>query len=58
MKYVLRRNDGKFVAPSGSRNSYTKRLQDARKFSTQEDAERERCPENESVIRLDAEVSA
>jgi len=43
MKYVLVREDGAYVAPSGSSASYTRALQNARTFPTREAAERERC---------------
>jgi hypothetical protein len=51
--YVIQRNDGAFVAPSGSRSSYVRNLQDARTFSTKESAERELCPENERIASVD-----
>jgi len=38
-----------FVAPPGRERSYTKDLRKARVFDRYEDAERERCPENETV---------
>lgn len=50
--FVIRRNDGLYVSPSGSRCSYTRYLEQARKFNTQESAERERCPGNERVISV------
>lgn len=53
MAYVLRRDDGWFVAPSGSSGSYTNRLQYARVFQTREEAEKERCPENERVMSVE-----
>jgi len=53
MPYVIVRNDGAFVAPAGSRSSYAWALQRARIFSTQEAAERELCPENETVQSVD-----
>lgn len=47
--YVIVRTDGKFVAPPGQAKSYTDKLQHARTFPTREEAEKERCPGNESV---------
>lgn len=44
MRFVLRNIDnGKFVAPSGSHNSYTDRLQNAKTFATREAAEADAC---------------
>jgi hypothetical protein len=49
VSYVIKRNeDGAYVAPRGSASSYTKQLQNARTFSTREEAERERCG-NETI---------
>ena len=50
--YVIRRDDGAYVAPAGSRSSYTRALQDARTFPTREAAERDRCPGNERVLSI------
>ena len=47
--YVLVRSDGAFVNQPGSDSSYTRDLQRARVFSTKEQAEKDRCVENESV---------
>lgn len=53
--YVLvRSGDGAYVAPPGRAASYTKSLQHARIFDTKEQAERERCPENESIVPVEA----
>ena len=52
MNYIIMRQDGAFVTPSGSASSYTRDILKARKFATREAAERERCPENESVVSL------
>ena len=52
--FVIRRNDGAFVAPSGSRGSYTLALQHARTFATREAAERELCPDNENIVPVDS----
>lgn len=51
--YVIQRTDqgGGYVAQSGSAHSYVKFSPDARKFSTKEEAESERCPQNERVIQ-------
>lgn len=52
MMYVIQRLDGCYVAKLGSAWSYTRRLEDARKFPTRADAEREICPENERVVAV------
>lgn len=50
--YVLKRNeDGKYVAPAGSKSSYTTKLEKARTFPTREAAERDACG-NERVLAL------
>ena len=53
--YVIKRTDqsGGWVMPPGSHESYTSKLQHARKFPTRESAERERCPGNETIQRLE-----
>jgi hypothetical protein len=50
--YVIERTDqgGGYVAPSGSRYSYTKSLEKARTFSTRDEADGHRCPGNEVVV--------
>lgn len=55
-RFLLERTDqgGGFVAPPGSGRSYTKNALDARFFATREEAERERCVENERIVDLDA----
>jgi hypothetical protein len=50
--FVIKRIDGKFVAPSGSKLSYTDDLQDARKYHTRKEAEADLCPENERVFDI------
>jgi hypothetical protein len=50
--YVLVRTDGKFVAPPGQEKSYVSSLQDALVFRTREEADKNRCVENESVRAL------
>lgn len=55
MSFVIRRsNDSKYVTNPGSQSSYTAFLQYARIFPSQEEAERNRCVENEYVeeVRL------
>lgn len=57
--YVLQRTtDGAFVAPPGSPKAYVKSLQNARTFPTREAAERERCPENERIVRVEDAMGA
>lgn len=50
--FVLRRDDGKYVAPSGSEHSYVDRLEEAQVYRTREEAEDERCVENETIVAL------
>lgn len=53
MKYVIRRNeDGKFVTREGSKHSYTRHLNAARRFPTKRMAETEKCG-NEIVIKFE-----
>ena len=50
--YVLKRNeDGKYVAPAGSKNSYTTKLEQARTFPTREAALADACG-NETVYAI------
>lgn len=51
--FVIKRDDGKYVAQSGSQNSYTNRLENAKKFDTREAAEADRCG-NEYVVSVDS----
>ncbi|KKL64040.1 hypothetical protein LCGC14_2169100 [marine sediment metagenome] len=51
--YVLKKIDGLYVAKSGSKNSYTTSFTKARKFSTKEEAENNRCIENENIVKID-----
>lgn len=53
MPYIIVRSDGAFVARSGNPSSYTRALQHARTWPTREAADRERCPENETVQSVD-----
>jgi len=53
--YVLERTDqgGGYIAKPGvSKTGATKRLEDARIFATEEQAEAERCPQNEVVVPI------
>lgn len=56
MYYVLQRTDGKYVAPAGSNWAYTSKLENARKFPTREEAEKDRCVENERIVEVGDEV--
>jgi hypothetical protein len=52
--YVIRRiDDGKFVTPSGSGQSYTKSLRGARMFDTREQAEGNCCGNERAVALAD-----
>lgn len=50
--YLIKRTDqgGGYVAPPGSKKSYTKSKDKALRFTYREDAERNRCPGNEVVV--------
>jgi len=51
--FVIEHTDGgRYVARPGSHGAYTRLLQHARTFRTREEAERERCPENERIVDL------
>lgn len=51
--FVIQREDGAYVAPSGSPRSYVRNVFDARAFRQRKDAERERCG-NEVVVDVNA----
>jgi hypothetical protein len=53
---ILVRSDGMFVAPRGSSHSYVQDLRRARRFATREDAEHDRCPGNEYISTIDAQL--
>lgn len=52
--YVLKRTDqgGGYVAPEGSLKAYTNKPGKARRFASFEEANRNRCCENEIAITL------
>ena len=53
-RYVLKRKeDGAYVAEPGSRESYTRSLERARKFKSYDDAQREACG-NETPRSVDS----
>jgi hypothetical protein len=53
--YVIKRTDqgGGYVARPGSKHSYTRTLESARKFNTRTEADSDRCKGNEIVINVD-----
>ena len=53
--YVIMKGD-QFVSynPGITGSSYTKLLQLAKVFNTQEEAEREWCPQNEMIVSLES----
>lgn len=55
MAYILKRTDqgGGYVSKPGSAKSYTRRLNQARKYPTLEAANADRCPENEIALDLE-----
>ena len=52
--YLLRRTDqrGGYVAKPGLK-SYTNDIKEMRKFDTREEAERERCVDNEIIVPIE-----
>jgi hypothetical protein len=57
--YVLKHTEtGKYVAPPGRDKSYTDRLEEARVFTTQRQAEKNRCVESEVVVAIAALLTA
>lgn len=52
--FVIKRTDqGRgYLAPAGSHHSYTHSLENARTFSTREQADAERCHGNEIVVPI------
>lgn len=55
--YVIQRFDGAYVTKPGSRGSYTRFLEDARIFTSRESAERELCPRNETIVKIEEILS-
>lgn len=55
MAYVIKRTDqsGGYVSRPGLKESYTKNIEKIRVFATMEDAQRERCVEDEVVVPMD-----
>jgi len=52
--YLLKRvEDGRFVAKSGTKSSYTMEINNVKIFPTREAAEYERCGENEIIVPLE-----
>jgi hypothetical protein len=58
MNYVIQRTDqgGGYVTPPGSAKSYTRNLAKARKFTTRDEANGNRCVENEVVRTVEEEM--
>lgn len=53
MTYVIENVEtGKLVARQGSQHSYTRDIRKVRVFKSREDAEAERCPENERILKI------
>lgn len=52
--YVLVRLDGMFALPPGQAMSYTKDLTKAWRFATKEQADGQRCRDNERVASLES----
>ena len=46
-----------YVSKSGSKNSYTNDIKNARQFNTIELARREFCPENERIVSIYQELN-
>lgn len=49
---LMRTTDRKFVTMPGSEHSYSAAIEDARVYSTREEAEKDRCVENEVICKL------
>ena len=55
--YVIKRSgDGKMVAKAGRESSYTTSLQCAQIFYTRQDAEYNRCVDNEYVKEINLQI--
>jgi uncharacterized Zn-finger protein len=52
--YIIVREDSKYVACPGMEHSYTNKLEDARIFLKEGEANENKCPENERVLPLTA----
>lgn len=50
--FVIMRDDGKYVAPSGQEHSYTARLEEAQVYHNREEAKRNCCALNEVVVSV------
>ena len=50
--FVIMRNDGKYVAASGSEPAYTSKLQNAWVYPTRENALQHLCPDNEQILAV------
>ena len=51
MPYIIQRvSDGLYVSPPGESHSYTQYAERARLFATYDEADKERCPENERIF--------
>lgn len=55
MAYLIERTDqgGGYVSRPGMRLSYTHKIEHARKFTTEHEAEMDRCPGNEVIVNLE-----
>ena len=49
--FLIIRDDGKYVSMAGSEHSYTSKFENARLFSKEGDADREKCS-NETIVPL------
>ena len=50
--YLIKRDDGKYVAVRDSKHSYTTRVDLARVYQTKEEAEQDLCHENERIVPI------
>lgn len=50
--FVLICDNGRYVARSGSQSSYTNKLENAKIYKSREDADSDRCVENESIVNV------
>lgn len=54
--YIIKRidQDGGYVTKDGAENSYTHNILKAKIFRTLKEAEQNRCPDNEIILKLNA----
>ncbi len=53
ISFVIKRNDGKYVAAHGSDQSYTDKLEEAQRYGSYAAAHKDCCMVNEAVYSLE-----